>query len=562
MLRSGYLYVFNEVRGQWKAYQVSEQSELTEFDIRDKAPPVTAEDEPLVACSRHGSVPLARCVTIPDAAHAGRIWVAFSGTAWTAEVLARHRVEAFRKRHMHCIDVGAWVNGGGKAQPNVDSLTRIRDCVAEYNFPEPNRSSPDEVVVTAYKAFRHALNQPPTLTGEADDLIAAAQRAGEQWGYPPALIAVADPVGVTMELARLIAVDLEDALDPREQARPLAVSAAIRNIQKAIQDDAENRQIYRSERDALQMMNPGHMGGDGAAAAQAGTAIAEALFPSVRKQREEMFERFRKPTPAQMAAARRDAWEDYEHKYDKFRLEQWEARWKKRIADHDNSVTRPLALAHVQWMCSAQLYDHLDCNHDEGNAHSGKGFVDALLLCIQDTQQYKPCMEVYARWLSASRIEKNNLILRALGYNQKAVLEHLDSVAQGGLEPSSLKGLPWDGLISGYDSALETLGEGGRNAVVRLTVALGGPFAKVAGAAVDGVVGPGLVALGLVAKAPVVMVDVTMSKANAIAELIARMAALNPKVAELVDLNRAIDIQMRKAGIYGSPVQGTGQYRY
>ncbi|MCD7099529.1 hypothetical protein [Stenotrophomonas sp. MMGLT7] len=51
-------------------------------------------------------------------------------------------------------------------------------------------------------------------------------------------------------------------------------------------------------------------------------------------------------------------------------------------------------------------------------------------------------------------------------------------------------------------------------------------------------------------------------KANAIAELTARMAALNPKVAELVDLNRAIDIQMRKAGIYGSPVQGTGQYRY
>jgi len=53
-----------------------------------------------------------------------------------------------------------------------------------------------------------------------------------------------------------------------------------------------------------------------------------------------------------------------------------------------------------------------------------------------------------------------------------------------------------------------------------------------------------------------------MSRANAIAELTARMMALNPEVGNLDDLNRAIDIQMRKARIYGTPVEGTGRHRY
>lgn len=185
-----------------------------------------------------------------------------------------------------------------------------------------------------------------------------------------------------------------------------------------------------------------------------------------------------------------------------------------------------------------------------------------MTLCIQDTQEYTPCREVYLRWLQATQIERENLILRGLGYNQKEILDQLSSVSQGGLSADSLKGLPWDGLINGYDKALEALGKGSRNTVVVLTTALGGCFTSWAGKAVDGVIGPGLVALGLIACSPVVMVEVTMSKANAIAELTARMMALNPKLGQLKDLNRAIEMQMRKAGIYGVPIKGTGRFRY
>ena len=93
-------------------------------------------------------------------------------------------------------------------------------------------------------------------------------------------------------------------------------------------------------------------------------------------------------------------------------------------------------------------------------------------------------------------------------------------------------------------------------AVVRLTAALGGPLGQVAHAAVDRMIGPAMVAWGVIAEAPVIEVQVTMSKSRAIAELTARMTSLNPKVGELRELNQAIDIQMRKAKIFACRSMG------
>ncbi|MDR5894375.1 T6SS effector BTH_I2691 family protein, partial [Halomonas mongoliensis] len=236
--------------------------------------------------------------------------------------------------------------------------------------------------------------------------------------------------------------------------------------------------------------------------------------------------------------------------------------WQKEMQAFDTEQLAPLANAHVQWMQGDSLYEQLDAQHDDKDIDSGAAFVDALLLCIQDTQEYAPCVELYERWLSATIVERRNLLLRALGYHQEAILEQWEGQVRGGLQPEALRGLPWNALITGYDEARSALREGSRNAVVRLTIAMGGPFGKVAAKAVDRAVGPALVAMGVIARAPVILVDVTMSRGQAIAELIARMVAINPEVGSLDDLNRAIDIQMRKARIYGTAVEGVGRHRY
>lgn len=585
LLRAGYLYAFNEVRGEWAAYVVTDLGYLYEFDAEDITPPDADKIE--FTCFRTGEEYIARCISIPDAKNAGALWLAFSDTAWTPAVLDRHRKQAYRERHMTRVDVGQWANGNTN-QANTAPFDQLKHVVNEMTVVGSDKSRGIHAVgktlyygkesgelqesitlmsrVTAVAhgyAFSHSPYDFAPCGQEADGLLEWATRVGEKVGAPPMLVAVNDPVGVTAELGMLMASRLREHLTAADCERPLAVSAAIGNIRHFIQEDAENRQYWQSERDARNAVDPGYMGmGDGGGGARAGMALAELWNPELKERREAYIERWRNPSPAEITQARADAWARYKKKFNHIRLSNWETQWNARTADLDRTVIKPLAEAHVQWMQSGALVERLHCSCDESDIQSGKGFVDTLLMCIQNTQEYTPCNQLYARWLAATRIERSNLALLAMGYNQKALLEPLKEVSEGGLSPDLLKTLPWDGLIAGYDGAVEALGDGGSNSVVRLAAALGGPIADVAGKAVDHMIGPGLVMLGVIAKAPVIAVDVTMSKANAIAELTARMMAVNPKLTELGDLNRAIELQMRKAKVYGTSVNAKGHFRY
>src|SRR5690606_9815580 len=94
-LRSGYLYVFNEMRGAWSAYEVDEYGTLNGFDYRDSSPPPPlGNGEIREVCSRHGNPELGRCVIIPDAHKTGVVWFGFSDVAWTPAVRRKHRQQA------------------------------------------------------------------------------------------------------------------------------------------------------------------------------------------------------------------------------------------------------------------------------------------------------------------------------------------------------------------------------------------------------------------------------------------------------------------------------------
>lgn len=573
LLRAGYLYAFNEVRGEWKAYVVNDQAYLLEFDIH-QPPPDIGEAQP---CARMARSAAGRCIMVPDATRAGALWLGFSDTAWTPAVLERHRHQAYRERHMQRVDVGAWA-AAAAPQPHLDTLATLTSRVCEFAFMPPPGSTPGDSALAAGAAANGVTQlRPITIIGRrhpavdfslqdfynfqpaGSTLVAAATAAAD--GLVPAMMAIGDPVGITADLARLNAVRLREFVSNRNVARPLAVSTAIENIRRAIMEDAENREIYSTERQARNLRYGG-FSGPRSRGARGGMALAELIVPALGEQRDALYERMRNPSAEQLEAARASAWEDYTDQYREDVRADWERQWRERMGEFDRTVVLPLARAHVAWMRSTDLCDKLDCSHDQNDAHSGEAFVDSVLLCIQDTQQYQPCFDLYLAWLNATDIQRDNLVLRALAYNQQAVIDRLDSVADGGLQAGSLKTLPWDGLIRGYEEAQSTLADGGYNAAVRLMAAVGGPFAEVAAKAVDGVVGPALVAAGMIARAPVLMVDVTMSKANAVRELTARMTALNPRVGELRDLNRAIEMQLRKARIRGVPVDDTGRFRY
>lgn len=579
LLRGGYLYVFNEMRGEWKAYAVNEDAYLTEFDIHSKSPPDTGGAEP---CERMQNSAAGRCVMIPDAKQAGTVWLGFSDVAWTSDVLARHSNQAWREKHMQRIDVGAWASSGS-SQPHLDRLARISELVSEYAIEAP-KSEPQSakqqaeneragagsdkrpiqlqmVTVTNYPALDFSLqdyrNQQPGAASFIDIAVAAANE------LPPAMVALHDPVGVTADLASLVSLRFELFMRQSAKSRELMVSAAIGQLEMAIKEDAENRKIYQTEREARQLLDPGFMGaGDGAAGARGGQALADWLFPEQKKAREKLFEHWRNPSPKELREARGESWRKYENKYDESKRRAWQKKWESRARTFDQGVIAPLAEAHTKWMSGEQLCDKLDRCCDDADVRSGDGFIKVLSLCIQDTQQFKVCFDLYHDWMNAPTIDRRNLILRGLAYNQKQALDQLAQYGDGGLNADALKGLPWEGLIQGYEKSIEALGNGGKNAVVTLTAAIGGPISKMIGNAIDGAVGPGLISLGLVSKAPVVLVEKVEGRANVIAELITRMSAINGKVGTLKDLNRAIDIEMRKAQIYGTAQTGTGKFRY
>ncbi len=558
--REGYLYVFNEARGLWSAYESDKNGVLTEFDPHAKSPPQLAEDDAqAAACSRTGVCPMARCIFIPDAAQATRIWICYSQAAWTPAVLANNRRSAVRAKHMRCIDIRAWVAGGGKAtQPHLCSIEEVGTRVADYTVEAPRSTQPNEVIVTSYIAY--ASSPQGSIVARKDevpDMVAQAKAAGEQWGYPPAIIALADPCGIAMELVAVAGDTLASFVRRHSDVRKIAVSRAIQSVRRAIEADAENRKIYSVDRNAHQMADGG-VSGQGSA----GLALARAIFPEMQRQRDENYEAWRDATPAQLATAQTDAWDKYLGKYDETARANTETNWNSTMEVFDKTLTTPITRAHVAWMKSEQLVDYFDCNCDDADVNSGLEFVRQVVACVGDSQQYATCFTLYKEWFGATHIERTNLLLRAMGYNQKAVLGRIDRVAQGGFAPDALKGLPWDQLINGYADTMGSLGEAGQSAITRLLLTMGGAITSVAGKAVDHVIGPGLVFLGVIGKAPIVQVEVTMSKANAIQELVARMTAVNPKVAEVPDLRRAIDLEMRRARIYGTPVHGTGKFRY
>ncbi|ALM53977.1 T6SS effector BTH_I2691 family protein [Halomonas huangheensis] len=577
LVRAGYLYVFNEVRGSWSGYIVTEKGYLFPYVTEIKSDvlagmnpdqiqggidallqPPSDEEEFTCTLNPDHQYP-GRCITIPNADQADNIYLAFSDTAWTKRVWHEHATNAQigdnglqRRDHMRRLSLAEWRGGSTK---HAAPLAALEDRVAETGYPlmSANMSEPvssEEDSAPPRTPFGHSQSSLNGIEGQVEGLQRWAEAQAEPLGMSPVMVALEDPVGITADLASLMGTRLREKMSDPSQARPLAISSAIANIRQGIREDAENRQIYRTERQATQLAYSREM------------VLAGVFSSDVREMQQEIRENWSNPTPVQLSTARDDAWNDYTSKLNMPKLQAWESKWQKELQDFDTEQLVPLARTHVRWMESDNLYKHLDTQHDDRDIETGAAFVDTLLLCIQDTQEYAPCSALYQRWLSAQTIDRRNLVLRALGYHQAVILEQWEEKLQGGLMPDALRGLPWNALIGAYGEALDALRDGSQNAVVRLTAALGGPFAKVAAKAVDGVVGPALVAMGVIGRAPVILADVTMSKQAAIAELVARMMAVNPEVGTLDDLNRAIDIQMRKARIYGMHIEGTGRHRY
>ena len=140
LLRSGYLYVYDEARDKWTCYFVTGDSYFVRLSETPGIPPVVPKKP--FDCPDEGHRALASCITIPDAKRATKVWLGFSDVLWTQATRELHVSAAYRKRHMRCVVVNAFASSPDAK--HCVGINEVGSKVAEYAV-EP---------VTLRKAFR------------------------------------------------------------------------------------------------------------------------------------------------------------------------------------------------------------------------------------------------------------------------------------------------------------------------------------------------------------------------------------------------------------------------
>ncbi|MCE8021426.1 hypothetical protein HOP51_15095 [Halomonas sp. MCCC 1A11036] len=594
LLRGGYLYVFNEVRGSWSGYVVTERGYLFPYisgiqhdalvrmnpdqvqGIDSLLQPPPREEEFTCALNPEHHYP-GRCLTIPNADRAGNIYLAFSDTAWTKRVWHEHATNApvgdgglRRRDHMRKLSLAEW--RGGSAD-HAAPLAELEERVAEAGYPwipaDMPASVSDEDSVPPPTPFGHSLAPMNGIEEQIEGLQRWADAQAEPLGMSPVMVALEDPVGIAADLAGLMNARLNDFMRQDHLQRPLAISTLIDTLQESISSQAELRHIQQRQESELQMlhMSPVHYRG---MSRQEREEYQRQLERRDRLRSDNAFRKEEEAQARQRAVDRLSAsdlddaaergWRRYRRTLEEGQPEQWRNDvYQKELQDYDRQYLTPLAEVHQTWLQSEAMVKSFTCNHDDADADSGTGYLQALLLCLQDTQQNQVCFDNYQTWLEAGTANDGNLLQRALLHNQQAVL---DAIGEADLSARALSHEQWVSLIRLYNETLKHLDVAGKNLVAQLIAAVGGPLMKVLDPMIDQGIGRPLIFLGVIGEAPISVVQHRGTVSQALDVLVDMMTELNPEALQGVDtelLKRRLEIrsrgQRRQVGLEGGEQQ-------
>jgi hypothetical protein len=448
LLRSGYVYVFDEARHRWEGYYVTAQAYLMKFSVDQ--PMHAAYARCLEPCERSGHREIAGCVTVRGPRHAGVVWFGFSDVEWTPAVLEKHADPAWRARHMQKLDVAQWL--ASQQAPHAVAINDVAQHVAEYH---------DGVAAKAFGAGPFAW---ANRRGDASRLIDKADACLRGKGL---VLAVPDPVGIVQELGTQMQAALQSFVDDTRtdklRARKLAASAAIGQLESAVRHQAQTDEMAAARQMKSQAM------------AEAGASL---VFPGVR----ERIESIDNLTPADLERASNHAWDNYRDKFDERQRAEWQAQYDAQLDHYTRTVVNPLARSHTAWMNSAAFQAQMQCNMMPNDPLTGAIYTALTHGCVRGTAGIEVCFKHYVSALDSDDPDNpKNIILRALVFNHDGVAEAAKNATE-----IDRRIVPWDDVYGPYRSAVERMHEGSATEAARLMHELAGPIAKVASKAIDG----------------------------------------------------------------------------
>lgn len=427
LLRGGYVYAFNEARGEWLAWQANDHGDLSPFDIRAATPPPQNDTAP-ASCSRHDRAMLSKCILLPDAKWATTLWLTYSAVPWTNNVWKRHHDHDYRRRSMRRIDVATW-RASGHVQPHVASLYDALEQVAEFHLADgyaihnrtPGISDLPLVHVTPLHTFEHSLIAPSQFAQPKVDLLRAQarlaahqQRPGHPLAVGPMLVALDDPIGIASDLNQLAVARLLEWENEPERVEKRQSAAAITALREAIKHGALEEEKHRRLDHA--------MVGRAVVATMGGRGAARTMSRSLPLWHADVFA---VEDEDEVLRLGRESWEKYrKHLRDGDAYERWlkETYVTEQAAFYGAHVAA-LDEAYVAWLSAAAFKQHMVCNFDSTCATSGVLYQETVTALLQDAtsrgtvfQYVLDCLE------NDDPLDPGAILLRAQVWNQDALI--------------------------------------------------------------------------------------------------------------------------------------------
>jgi hypothetical protein len=542
LLRSGYVYVFDEQRNHWSEYFVTTNGFLSKMPPRIRALKVQPRPRTEFQCASNGAAPMAGVITIQNPLHADKVWIAFSDVEWTDKVFADHLNAEQRKKHMLCITVK-----GGKvaAQPHAAPLEQLEALVPEYALPARLASA-------SFAAWcPHAYN---SREGAAAALLNTSKRVRPGGGA--AIVALHDPVGLATEIAALMEVRKTTFINHERLAKPRFAANSIVSLEASIKEQAKAAEVQAGEELAQQAEH-------GPAAYNPNAALAGVAGDY------EAAERWRNITPQQLQKVADNAWKKYTHdrtgkpRFNGAASEAWLNTYNEGFKKFDTEKIAPLAKAHAAWLQHACMVNHMSCNYDRQDLSSGAAYTAAVAAMLRYTSDKQPSYDLYTQWLEKGDTEAaHNLVMRALAFNQDKLLEE---VKKADSAPVDKRAFPTDMMVDFFKDGLAKLPPGGHAAMADLLQSVGGALFKNMDKALS-TAGPArraLAAVAAVAGVQFTSVEVTGSRGKFVQHLMQTLMRLDPNMKlSANELGKAVATQIRLMEIEGLPVKQTDKRRW
>lgn len=528
LLRSGYVYVFDEKRKLWDEYFVTADGFLSKMPPRIRA--LKAQPKPATEfrCARNGVAPLAGVITIRNAKHASNVWIAFSDVEWTDKVFLDHiKSEEHRKKHMKCVVVS-----GGKiaAQPDTAPLAQLEKVVPEFKQGISNQ-----------KFVNWCPHRYNDRQGNAAALLKVADEIRPGGGA--AIVALHDPVGLAMEIASLMEVRKVTFMNNESVAKPRFAASTIASLETSIREQAKLGEIeggqWLADSAELARINPNN----------------SALWNEYPAS-DEQIRKYRNPTPSSLKLAADRVWKRYSHdrtgrqRFDYAGSQAWLKSHNDGFKKFDVEQIAPLANAHVVWMKHPCMVSHLSCNHDSSNKESGVAFTATVVDLMRYTTDKQPSYDLYLKWLTAGEFTEENLVMRALGFNQK---ELIDELKQADAAPVDGRAFPSDAAAGAVAAFMEKMPAGANAHLTALLAGLSGPALKYWDDFNAGTVAPKAAAvMAAVNGKQFVRLPLVGNRGQFVQAYMAQMYALNPGLsAKPNEMQAAIAKQVKLLEIEG-----------